>query len=199
MDSCAEKSLETRHALDCQTTKIGWLLNNARICLFCLLRTGWFTLFMFRVWQLINSFGRGNSHWWVCSCIDYQVPAYGFLCRKRFGNMSRFSLPKNKDWLTAKQCQSLFVCLLEQEFTWFHLQDFDRALMASEEQRHFTLMGVFMFWLSVWRRRLHAPHPWDHRHPGNKNIYFVYYLYLFIISSYIIYLLFPEWFMYQKN
>jgi hypothetical protein len=32
MDLCAEISLETRHALACQATKIGWLLNNARIC-----------------------------------------------------------------------------------------------------------------------------------------------------------------------
>jgi hypothetical protein len=41
-DLCAVKSLETRHALAYQATKIGWLPNNARICLhkvfmFCLL------------------------------------------------------------------------------------------------------------------------------------------------------------------
>jgi hypothetical protein len=50
MDLCAKKSLETRHTLACQATKIGWLLNNARslfaLSLYVLsLRTGWFTWF----------------------------------------------------------------------------------------------------------------------------------------------------------
>jgi hypothetical protein len=36
------------------------------------------------------------------------VPAHGFMCRKKFRNTPRFSLPSNKDWLAAKQCQDLF-------------------------------------------------------------------------------------------
>ncbi len=111
MDLCVGKSFETRHALVCQKTKIGWLLNNAR-SLFCLLEQDSLHGFIFRILTEL---------WWL--------------------------------W-----------------------------------KRQFTLMRVFMFWLSVWQKQLHAPHPWDHRHPGNKNIYFIYYYYLFIISSYYFYL-----------